>query len=92
MEEKQTYVCPLCSTEHDTPKAMAHCILECEEKQRAETERLRQQKLNQEKDKRWDEVIEAGRRYKALYRQFYNDYPVNARIAPSTLFDLVFGV
>ncbi len=74
MEEKKKYVCPLCGTEYDTPKAMAHCVLECEEKQRAERERLRQEQLDQEKDKRWDEVVAAGERYKELFYQFFNDY------------------
>lgn len=74
MEEKKMYVCPLCGTEYDTPKAMAHCILECEERQRVEAERLQQEKLDQEKAKRWDEVVAAEKRYRDLYLQFRNDY------------------
>lgn len=69
MEEKMKYVCPLCGTEYDTPKAMAHCVLECEEKKRAEEERLRRERLDQEKDKRWDEVVAAYRRYTDLCLQ-----------------------
>lgn len=76
MEEQKKYVCPLCGTQYDTPKAMAHCILECEEKQRAETERLRRQKLNQEKDKRWDEVVKAHDVYRELCDRFFKDYPI----------------
>lgn len=81
MGEKKTYVCPLCGAEHDTPKAMAHCVLECEEKQRAEAERLRRQQLDQEQDKRWNEVVAAWDTYRNLYRKFTNDkftndYPV----------------
>lgn len=87
MEEKKKYVCPLCSTEYDTPKAMAHCILECEEKQRAEAERLQREKLDQEKDKRWDEVVTAWRRYKELSRKFVNDYPANTWRLPSAVWD-----
>lgn len=78
MEEKQKYVCPLCGSEYGTPKAMAHCILECEEKQRAEAERIRQEKLDQEKDKRWNEVVVAEKKYRDLYRQFATDYPTTA--------------
>lgn len=78
MEEKMKYVCPLCGTEYDTPKAMAHCVLECEEKKRAEEERLRRERLDQEKDKRWDEVVAAYRRYTDLFRRFSDDYPGGA--------------
>lgn len=77
MEEKKAYVCPLCSTEYDTPKAMAHCVLECEEKQRAEAERLRRQQLEQERDKRWEEVVAANNVYRELCNRFFNDYPIS---------------
>lgn len=92
MEEKKSYVCPLCGTKYDTPKAMAHCILECEEKQCAEAERLRRQKLDQEKDNRWGEVVAAGERYKGLYRQFANDYHCVSRRSPVPLLDFWFGL
>lgn len=91
MEEKKAYVCPLCGTEYDTPKAMAHCILECEEKQRAEEEHIRREKLDQEKDKRWDEVVAAGKRYKDLFRRFDNDYPNITWSITSDIFNLLWG-
>jgi len=92
MEEKMKYVCPLCGTEYDTPKAMAHCVLECEEKKRAEEERLRREKLNQEKDKRWDEVVNAGKVYRDLYRQFLNDYPSSPWKTSSELWNLLWSL
>lgn len=89
MGEQKKYVCPLCGTEYDTPKAMAHCILECEEKQRAETERLRRQQLDQEQDKRWDEVVAAWDTYRNLYRKFMNDYPICTWKTSSSLWNLL---
>ncbi len=92
MEEKKKYVCPLCGTEYDTPKAMAHCVLECEEKQRAEAGRLRRERLDQEKDKRWDEVVAAGQRYKELYCRFANDYPGSTWRVPTSAWNLLWSM
>lgn len=90
MGNQKKYVCPLCGTEHDTPKAMAHCILECEEKQRAEAERIQREKLNQEKDKRLEEVISAGERYCNLLNTFFKDYPAEMHSTPPSLWDFWF--
>lgn len=90
MDEQKKYVCPLCGIEYDTPKAMAHCILECEEKQRAEEERIRQEKLDQEKDKRWDEVVAARENYKRLCNQFFNDYPRGVWGTAPQIWDLLY--
>lgn len=92
MEEKKTYVCPLCGTKHDTPKDMAHCILECDEKQRVETERLRRQQLDQEKDKRWEEVVASWERYRDLYYKFDSDYPNRTLKLPTSFFDFVLNL
>ncbi len=92
MEEKQVYKCAYCGAEYDTPAARGRCEMECDMKRQREAERDRRKRLDQERDKRWSEVVAAGERYKELSRQFFNDYPGGTWKAPTSVWDLLLSL
>ena len=55
------YSCPYCKEEYEEPGDLARCILSCEEKKRIEDEKAKKEKLEAEKQKRYDEVVDAYR-------------------------------
>ena len=55
-------------------------LAEAETKERAEKERVeteRKKKLAEERAARWEEVVEAERKYHDLYSKLYQDYKIS---------------
>lgn len=68
------YTCPYCKEEYSNPVDMARCVLSCEEKERAITERKRQEELANNKEARKNEIEAVAKHYQALVREFIKDY------------------
>ena len=74
MATKTFYTCPYCKTGHETPGAFARCILSCEEKKKVEEEEAKKAKLAAEKQERYDEVIDAYKKFESLKAEYVKDY------------------
>lgn len=68
------YSCPYCKEEYAEPGDLARCILSCERKKKAEEEAAKKAKLEAEKKKRYDEVIDAYKRFEELRTKYVDDY------------------
>ena len=68
------YTCPYCKEEYSEPGDLARCILSCESKKKVEEERAKQAKLAAEKQKRYDEVVEAYKTFNDLKSAYIKDY------------------
>ena len=68
------YTCPYCKEEYANPGDLARCILSCEDKKRVEDERVKKAKLEAEKQKRYDQIVEAYKKFENLRSEFINDY------------------
>lgn len=82
------YTCPYCKEEYSAPSDLAHCILSCEEKKRAEEEKRRKELLDAEKNTRKKEVDEALETYKHLLRAYMRDYGVYSYASDDDAFNL----
>ena len=75
MENKHTFfTCPYCNTEYSKPIDLAHCILSCEEKERADKEQQRKERLEAEKAKRFAEIETKDKELRELVRTYIRDY------------------
>ena len=77
MEEKKlnpTYTCPYCREMHNTPEAMAECILACKKKKDAEEEKAKWEKMQKEKENRKNQIIAKRKELADLEHDFYEDY------------------
>ena len=68
------YTCPYCKEEYSVPSDLAHCILSCEEKKRIEEEQAKKAKLEAQKQKRYDEVVDAYKTFYKLRSEYIDDY------------------
>jgi hypothetical protein len=89
MDDKNVfYTCPYCKEEYSAPSDLAHCILSCEEKKRAEEEKRRKELLDSEKNARKKEVDDALETYKHLLRAYMRDYGVCSYASDDDVFNL----
>ena len=68
------YTCPYCKEEYSEPGDLARCILSCEAKKRVEEEEAKRVKLEAEKQKRYDEVVDAYKQFDKLKSEYIDDY------------------
>lgn len=67
------YSCPYCKEEYTEPSDLAHCILSCETRIKAEEEKRKAQ-LIAEKAARKEKVELAEKEYKKLLTAYVKDY------------------
>ena len=68
------YSCPYCKEEYTEPSDLAHCILSCEARIKAEEEEKREAKLVAEKAARKKEIESAEENYRRLLGAYIKDY------------------
>lgn len=68
------YTCPYCKEEYTEPSDLAHCILNCEARIKAEEEEKKKTKLAAEKEARHKEVTDAYENFEELKTKYVNDY------------------
>lgn len=74
-ETKNTfYTCPYCKEEYTNPVDLAHCILSCEEKKRAEEKKQKEEKLAAEKNARYEEIQAVEKKLIELKKEYIRDY------------------
>jgi hypothetical protein len=85
MAEK--YVCGYCGAEYSTPVDRAKCEFECDEKQKQEAERVRQEKLKSERDARVKEIQAAYDQLYKLCDSYEKDYGIRCIWDMGNFFD-----
>ena len=68
------YTCPYCNEEYAEPSDLAHCILNCEARIKAEEKERAKAKIAAEKEARYKEVIDAYENFEELRSKFVEDY------------------
>ena len=68
------YACPYCKEEYTNPVDLAHCILSCEEKRKKEEEQKKAEKMADEKEARYKEIVDARNNYLKLISNYTKDY------------------
>lgn len=71
---KNIYTCPYCGTENESPSELAHCILDCEEKIKAEEQKRYKEELELAREAREKEIEEKENELNELIRTYLKDY------------------
>ncbi len=71
---KDIYTCPYCGTNSETPAGLAHCILSCEEKIKAEEQKRYKEELELAREAREKEIEEKAAELNELIHTYLKDY------------------
>ena len=72
--DKKSYSCAICGTEHESIEARNVCETKCIKVHRAEEERMRKQKLEEEKDARKKEIDAIYAHLNEKIKEYVKDY------------------
>jgi uncharacterized membrane protein YheB (UPF0754 family) len=77
VEKIKTYQCEYCGTQHDNPVARANCELACYQKKVAEEAKAEKEKLKQQRQERYQEIIDEVGKLNNMISAFNKDYSEN---------------